>query len=505
MSERRGLGERLAERIAGPPPAPPIADPCEWIERRFAVTLWSKQREVVESVLANPYTAVRAAHSTGKSKVAGLFMAYWIAAHPLGSAFVFSTAPRTAQVRGILWREAARAHRDGDLPGRITTGQNPEWWIGDELVGTGRKPADLTDPEEAATAMQGHHSEHLLCILDEAAGLAPWVWDAIDSLASNAGARVLALGNPTIRDSTFFDVCQPGSGWHRIKVSAFDSPSLSGERVPDSVARNLVAREWVESRRRKWGEGSAMYRSRVLAEFPEADVDALIEPAWVEAAQARELPVEGAATLGCDVARSGSDQSMIAANRGGRIRIVHETQGADTMKTTGSLLRALADAGRGASAAVDVIGLGAGVFDRAREQNAPVRAFNSSERPRDPKRFRNRRAESYWALREALREGQIDLDPTDEDLAAQLTSIRWSIDSGGRIVIEPKEAMKARGLPSPDRADAAMMSLAPRLEKPLWVSGALPGRNPIHAALERVGSGDRLDGGSAGNFLRRSW
>ena len=315
MSEGRGLGERLAERVAGAPPVAPIADPCDWIERRFGVTLWSGQRQIVESALQHRGTAARAAHSVGKSKIAGLLGAYWIAAHPVGSAFVFTTAPRTAQIRGILWKEIGRAHRDGDLPGRIAIGQNPEWRIGDELVGTGLKPADLTDPEEAATAMQGIHAEHLLCILDEAAGLAPWVWDAIDSLASNAGARIVALGNPTIRNSTFYEVCQPGSGWNRIKISALGSPNLSGEHVPETVARNLVSAEWVESRKRKWGEKSAMYRSRVLAEFPDADVEALIEPAWVEAAQTRLLPGEGAASLGCDVARSGSDQSIIAGDR----------------------------------------------------------------------------------------------------------------------------------------------------------------------------------------------
>jgi hypothetical protein len=460
MSEGRGLGDRLAERISGAPPAPPIADPCAWIEEQFATTLYSHQRQIVDAVHDHSRVACRAAHSTGKSRTAGLLGAFWVATHPLGSAFVFTTAPTTAQIRGIVWKEVGHAHRVGNLPGRITGGQNPEWMIGDELVGTGRKPADLVDPEEAATSMQGIHAEHLLVILDEAAGLAPWVWDAVDSLASNAGAKLLALGNPTVRESTFFEVCQPGSGWHSMKISAFDSPNLSGEVVPDSVARNLVSAEWVQSRRRKWGEKSSMYRSRVLGEFPEADADGLIEPIWVEQAQALELPGDGPAAHGVDVARSGSDESVIAENRGGRLRVIHTAQGADTMATTGALLRALAEAGEDATAAVDVIGVGSGVFDRAREQNAPVGEFNSSSKPRDPKRFKNRRAEAYWKVREELKAGRIDLDPADEDLAAQLLAIRWSLDSSGRIVIESKEAMKARGVSSPDRADAAMMALA---------------------------------------------
>lgn len=459
MTEGRSMGERLAERISGAPPAPVIANPVEWIENRFGVSLWSKQRAIIDSIHEHRYTAVRAAHSTGKSKTAGLAMAYWIAAHPLGSAFVFSTAPRTAQVRGILWRELGRAHRAGALPGRLTTSQQPEWWIGDELVGTGRKPADLVDPEEAATAMQGHHAEHLLCVLDEAAGLAPWVWDAIDSLASNQGARVLAIGNPTIRESTFYEVCQPGSGWNLIKISALESPNLTGERVPDVVARNLVSAEWVEQRRRRWGESSPMYRSRVLAEFPEADEDALIAPEWVEAAQERSFPGNALPTYGCDIARSGTDETVFYEHRDGLVRLVHKAQGADTMDTTGRIARLLRDEPR-SEAVIDTIGIGAGVYDRLVEQGFSVHAFNAAERADQPDRFVNRRAEAFWRLREELREGRVDLDPEDDLLAGQLCAIRWRIGSNGKIVIESKADMLKRGIASPDRADAVCLALA---------------------------------------------
>lgn len=496
MTEGRGLGERLAERISGPPPAAPVDDAVEWIERRFGASLWSKQREVVESVLSHRYTAVRAAHSVGKSKVAALLMAFWIGSKPTGSAFVFSTAPRTAQVRAILWRELGRAHRIGDLPGRVNVAaQTPEWWIGDELVGVGRKPADLTDPEEAATSLQGIHAEHLLCVLDEAAGLAPWVWDAVDSLASNAGARVVALGNPTIRESRFYEVCQPGSGWHRIKISAFESPNLSGEDVPESVARNLVAREWVEERRRRWGEGSMLYRSRVLAEFPEADAEALISPVWVEVAQQAELEPAGAGTFGCDVARSGSDETAIYEVRGGVARIRHRAQGQATTETEGQLALLLREDCR-SSAVVDVIGVGAGVFDGLREQGLPAVAFNSSERAERDDRFENRRAEAYWTLREELKAGRLDLDPDDEDLAAQLLAIRWSVNRRGRIQIEGKDKMRKRGVSSPDRADALAMAVGGRRAggQPTIV---LPSRaNGLDESLGRPELGDlgSLDG-----------
>ena len=48
----------------------------------------------------------------------------------------------------------------------------------------------------------------------------------------------------------------------------------------------------------------------------------------------------------------------------------------------------------------------------------------------------------------------------DDKLAAQLGSIKWGVDSRGRIKIESKDDMRKRGLPSPDRADAMAIAFA---------------------------------------------
>ena len=56
----------------------------------------------------------------------------------------------------------------------------------------------------------------------------------------------------------------------------------------------------------------------------------------------------------------------------------------------------------------------------------------------------------------------IDIDPDDDKLAAQLGSIKWGIDSRGRIKIKSKDDMRKRGLPSPDRADAMSIAFAGR-------------------------------------------
>jgi hypothetical protein len=235
-----------------------------------------------------------------------------------------------------------------------------------------------------------------------------------------------------------------------------------------------------------------MWLARVLGEFPPVGRDTLIAPHLIRQAQERDLAADGLARLGVDVARSGSDRTIVAACwPSGRVRVVHAASGADTMETSGAVMRLLRDEFgppdlHPTVAAVDVIGLGAGVFDRLRELGANVVAFNSSSRAHDPSRFANRRAEVFWGLREALEQGELDLDPDDDELAAQLGALKWRVDSSGRVLIESKDAIRARGLPSPDRADACAMACASPPAVGAWRPAA---RHPLLAALSGEGSG----------------
>jgi hypothetical protein len=79
---------------------------------------------------------------------------------------------------------------------------------------------------------------------------------------------------------------------------------------------------------------------------------------------------------------------------------------------------------------------------RRAELELPVTPYNGGEAPIDKERFVNARAEDYWTLRERFEQGEVDIDPDDDKLAAQLGSIKWGIDSRGRIKIESKDDMR---------------------------------------------------------------
>lgn len=454
---RPSIGDRVSARVTERVSA---ADTAAWVEHRLGERLWSKQREIGESVRDHRYTAVRSCHASGKSFLASRLAAHWISSHPVGEAFVVTTAPTGPQLEAILWRELGRAHRAGELPGRVTGGNVPAWRIDGEMVAYGRKPADYADPAQAMQAFQGIHARYVLVLIDEAAGIPRWLWDAVDTLATNENARVLAIGNPDTPASHFAKVCAPGSGWNVLKIAAEDTPNFTEEEVSEPVAESLISPMWVEERRRRWGAESGLFRSKVDAEFPEVSEDTLIGADLIVKAEVRTRAASGAGgTLACDIARLGGDRSVVYSNRGGRVRLVKALPQQETMATTGALVALRAS--EGLPLVLDVGGLGIGVYDRLIEQNlGGVHAFNGAERARRADRFVNRRAETFWALREAMMRGEVDLDPLDEELAAQLGSLRWLRDSQGRIQIESKDAMKKRGLPSPDRADAVAMLFA---------------------------------------------
>lgn len=455
----RSFGQ-LAERL-DPTPDPYKDKPAEWVRDKLREHFWSKQVEIGMSVVNNRYTAVRSCHGSGKSYSASRLVGWWLDTHE--DAFVVTSAPTTSQIGAILWREIRLMQERGNLEGRTTL--DNQWYHGQHLVAFGRKPADYADPEKAKASFQGIHARNVLVILDEAAGIPKWLWEAVDSLVTNANSRVLAIGNPDDPASEFARVCSPGSGYNVIGISAFDTPAFTGEPIPTNLYEVLVSQLWVEERAKKWGEESPYYIAKVLGQFPEISDDTLISPKLIAEAIARDLGGEGTygpGTLAADIARKGEDRTVVYRNRGGVIRKEDAWGKMSTMRTAGRLQRILRRHALNIPMVIDGIGIGAGVYDRLKEQGMPVTAFISS-RKADPmghetEDYRNKRSQQWWAFRKMFEDGLVDLDPHDEDLHAELVSIKWHTNSGGKIVVENKELTVKRIGRSPDNADAAMMT-----------------------------------------------
>ena len=102
--------------------------------------------------------------------------------------------------------------------------------------------------------------------------------------------------------------------------------------------------------------------------------------------------------------------------------------------------------------------MGAGVVDRLRQLNFQVVDVNFGNSSLDP-RFLNKRAESWWAMKEAIEGGEFEL-PNDPRLKEELTCVSYSFTDKGRIRLDRKEDILDEYGFSPDRADALAMTFA---------------------------------------------
>ena len=454
----------------------PDLDPLDFAANVLGINLWDKQKEVLAALPGHRRIAVKSGNGLGKGFCAAAAILWFVYCHD--PAVALSTAPTFRQVRHVLWRQIRRLYFASREPlgGKIL---DARWDLAEDRYALGLS-------SDSADQFQGFHSPNLLVVVDEAAGVDDEIFEAVDSVLTSAETgRLLLIGNPTTLSGAFRNAFfQERSIYHTISISALDSPNVRAGQI---VMPGLTTAQWVEERRQVWGEDSSLFRARALGEFPEQAEDVLIPLRYIELAASKCDAVESATAtprsqrpgtvagefrepvvLAVDVARFGSDHSVILARRGNRVEEIQVFQGLDTMSLAGRVVTAIKKYQPEATL-VDEIGLGAGVLDRLKELGHRVRGVNVATAAQRSAAYANLRAEGYFRLKELFAEGQIII-PNDNRLIAELSSLRYQVRSNGKLIIESKDALKQRGLPSPDRADALMLAfLEPNTRPKLWI------------------------------------
>lgn len=453
------------------------AEPQAFMREWLGADLWEKQVEIAESVRDHRRTAVKSCHSSGKSYLAARIVIWFLHAYP--RAVVITTAPTSNQVENILWREirSAEASRLHPLLGRYLTTRveiAPDWYA------LGFK-SDDSKPDR----FQGFHAEHALVIVDEAAGVAEPVFQALDAVLTSERARMLLIGNPTSVAGKFYDAFHGARGiYHTITIAAGDTPNIRAGRT---VRPYLITQAWIDDAIAEHGQDSPFVQSRVYAAFPTVGEQALIPLAWIERAHhARVEDVDGGWHAGLDVARMGGDENALCIRRGITVVSEHAWTGMDTMQSVGKAVSILSEYPPLITLNVDVVGIGAGVADRLRELGYPVVDVNVGTASSSPDDYLNLRCELWWNLRERFREGTI-AGPIDEKTQGQLADIRYAYDARHtKPVIERKEDAKKRGIRSPDRAEALLLAFSRVVPQaptgptllPMFASASRGGRIP---------------------------
>ncbi|MES2846563.1 MAG: hypothetical protein V4747_16200 [Pseudomonadota bacterium] len=279
----------------------------------------------------------------------------------------------------------------------------------------------------------------------------PDAWDYIRPILVENNGWALFIFTPRGRNHGY-----------RTYMNALNSDTWFCERltVDDTglIPSDRIAME------RESGMSDAKIRQEFYCSFEAEDDNQLIPHDLVAAAAARNVSAQdwGEKIIGVDVARFGDDKSVIYFRQGrnGRPIPFERYSGWGTMQLAARvadwITRWNADA-----VFVDEGGVGGGVVDRLHQLGfRMVQGVNFGGRSdwgRTGEKASNKRSEMWLSAREWLKGGSLPDDPL---FAAELTAPSYTYDANSQIVLERKDAMKKRGIPSPDIADAFVLTFA---------------------------------------------
>ena len=399
---------------------------------------------------------------THNSRLSATLVNWWVDTHPVDDTTVVTTATNWKQVRNVLWKEIPRVKAVAGISGKVNA--DATWKMGDrqDPIAFGMKPDDKDE-----SGFQGVHDQYVLVIMDEAGGISKEIFTAADAITTNKFARILAIANPNDPSCYMAEVYKremrlkpEERSWNIIQFGAYDTPNFTGEVVPVEVATRLVQVDWVEARKKEWGEDDPRFVARVLGEFPDVSDDGLFNMGRVmqsmEAYDTSE-PDEGMPiNLGVDVARYGSDSSVIVSNQGGYIKIHGRYQGLNGPELARKVGELAVEMGA-VEIRIDAIGVGASVLDSIYNFVPPtvsVVGIHGNAKSGDSTKWYNYRAAMYDQFAKAVADGRVFL-PDDDELHNEIASIKYEY-RGSALLIESKENMRKRGIKSPDVLDAVI-------------------------------------------------
>ena len=432
-----------------------ITDPAAFVVNVLDAHPDKWQEEALQAIGTQPRISIRSGHGVGKTAFEAWCVSWFLFTRPYPK--IPCTAPTQQQLFDILWPEISKWLKRSPLLDELFEWQKtkvvmkamPERWFA--TARTASKPEN----------MAGFHEEHLLFVCDEASGIDDSIYETIEGALTTTDAKLILCGNPTKNSGIF-------------KRSFFEDRELYWTKKVSCFDAALVADEYSQRLIKQYGMDSDVVRVRVLGDFPKTEPDGLIPLELVEAAMMREADVETTPEtmleIGADIARFGDDETIIAPRIGGKVLGLHHFTKQDLMTTCGKVLSitkgAMKDYAKPhAIIRVDDDGVGGGVTDRLREiiledgLDIDVVACHNGGRANDREHYANWITEQWCGLKKRLVDGDISL-PQDDELAAQLSTRKYTLNSRDQIILEDKKTYKKRIHRSPDRADALVLAFA---------------------------------------------
>lgn len=386
--------------------------------------------------------AVASGHGIGKTALVAWIILWFVSTRTNPQVVV--TANTKEQLTNKTWRELAKWHK-------LLVHTHWFKWTATKFFLDGHRDTWFASAvpwsKDRSEAFAGTHERHVLMIFDEASAIDDKIWEVAEGAMTTPQAIWICFGNPTKNTGRFRECFRKFR--HRWRTYQIDS------RTAKKADRKKVD-QWVED----YGEDSDFVRIRVRGVFPRAGFNQLIGYDLIIDAQKRRAEGYDLAPkiIGVDVARHGDDQTVILRRQGNKTWPAKKFRGKDTMQVARLVALEIQEWQPDATF-VDATGLGWGVVDKLHELHFDATPVQVGERADDPEHFFNKRAELWVRTRDWLKDGG-EIDSEDGELEDDLAGPEYGVDEKMRTQLEKKEDMKDRGLPSPDTAEALVMTFA---------------------------------------------
>lgn len=428
--------------------------PSIMVKELFNVTPDAWQHDVLEAFPHHQRLAMKACKGPGKSCVlAWLIWNFLLTRYKPKVAVTSITADSLSDT---LWSELSKWQQESKLlqtvftwtKTRIFSNEFPETWFA-----SARPWSRSADASQQGNTLAGLHADYILFVLDESGGIPESVMAAAEAaLSSCKEGHIVQAGNPTHLEGPLYRACTVERRlWHVTEITS----------DPDDPKRTpRVSVEWAKQQIEKYGRDNPFVLINVFGKFPPSSLNALIGPDEVRDSMRRDYKPHdfsnSARVLGIDVARMGDDSSIIFPRQGLQAfnpiiyKNIEGTQGANLTA------RKWNDWAADACFIDDTGGFGASWIDNLRRLGFSPIGVHFAQKADNPRYF-NKRSEMMFELIQWIKGGGA-LPPNDELLAA-LTQTTYTF-KGDKLIIEPKEDVKAKLGYSPDVMDAAMLTFA---------------------------------------------
>jgi len=459
-----------------------LSKPSAFASNVLGINLYDWQGKVLRDLEPRDCrVALRAANGSGKTSTVISAILIWHAlVYPRSIAV--TTAGVFRQVESQLW-PSLRNHI-AKLGGawEVTSGEirylHPNGNTS-RIIGY-----SATDPGRAEGWHAEDHEYHpLLMVVDEAKTVADPLFEAISRCQPT---RLLIASSPGGTSGAFYRAfTKEANMWSKHAVTAFDCPHITQTQIDEVVQR--------------YGEKHPLTRSMIYGEFVDIGLESLVIN-LTQLQNCYNTPPRfkpGVRIAGVDFA-AGGDQNVICISDGNKILPMIAWREKDTMAAVGRFIVEFKKAGLEASNIyADASGMGMVMCDALAESGWVVNRVNFGATAYDNNAYTNRSAEMWYGMAKKIEDAEIIL-PEDEDLTAQLTCRRTITNSKGKLGVESKDSMRARGIASPDRADALALCLSSsnvgldltfQIERPTWKSlqEMMVSHDPVMAGFDPGG------------------